>query len=173
VLLAGIITLNISILPMMFDPECTKKMYSVLFSTTYRGYIHPAPTFWSFISGYMVTVDQEEARLSPLVSVVIQLICAILLFYFLQYNVSKTHFLKAYIIFGATAYIFGYSIHEKHIHYMLIGMLLIMAKYKEYLTIIIAINCASVFPHACMQKNNFTYLFYGIFMTGVAYLFEQ
>lgn len=169
--LIGLLTLVIMSLPFLLDEK--SKMISILFDLKSRGYVHPAPTFWTLLNYFISIDDSPEKRLSPFLAIIIQIAVAFIFFFFLMKKRSSHIFLMTFTQFGITYFMFGYAIHEKHIHYMYMSFLLQPLVYKEYSTILMIITSSSLFLMGFHDNTEISVFAHAVFIVAISYLFEE
>ncbi len=170
----GLVTLFVSLLPMLPTPGAILTMLRVLFPIKIRGFIHPAPTFWNAINQFMTKVDLEENR-GPFIPLpfLIQVAAGVLLFAMIMRRPTKRFFLMSFTTFSLTSYLFGYSVHEKHLQYTMLTFLLLPRMFAEYYTFVMLVSVMALYPIACVIYNSAYILVFGAAIVLVTYFFEQ
>lgn len=172
----GIVTIFIIILPFLQYPDALKKMAAVLFSVRIRGFAHPAPTFWFFIGDFNISwVSQnihEEKNRDPMIPLpfIIQLITALYFFRLMLKTGKKKLLLSCFTVYSFMTFLFGYSMHEKHLHYAFLTLVLQPGLFKDILPYFLVGSVISLAPAGCTLELMYYLLPYGFIMSYAAWI---
>ena len=172
--LSGIGTVAVTFIPMLIvSPIAIKRMVLVVTNVQERTLLSPAPTFWKGLNQLIFSSPEDQYRpIFYTISFALAILAFLATLPFIFYKPTTKMYLNMFTAFGTTLYFFGFSLHEKHIHFALLSMMLQPELYRNYFTAVQAICVWSLFPTACSAGNDALIFTYGMGFVALAYLFE-
>ncbi len=170
----GVSTLVIVCLPLLVRPPAFHNMVKVITHINFRGFINPCPSFWNIFKDFVGREKAEEILL-PYIPLIFYFFLAVtfIMAPFMFKKPTKDLFCAGFNIFGITLYLFGFSIHEKHIHYMLMTLILNPWEYRRYIAFVLVLSTWSMLPTACFDSNDLLLWEYGTGFITYIVLYEK
>ena len=170
----GVITLAVVCAPLLLDPPGFKNMMGVITHINFRGFLNPCPSVWNIFKD-IVGRDYFEVRFLPYIPFIFYFFAGVALIMapFIFKKPTKDMFCAAFNIFGLTVYHFGFSIHEKHIHYMLMTFTLNPWEYRRFYAMTYLLSAWSMLPTACFERNDALLWKYGTGFLFFIILYER
>ncbi len=165
---AGVVTLFAVLLPLLLRPPAYTRMYNVIFGTKVQGLVHPAPTIWYFIRLIYGEVVINEWITIPFT---IYAVVTVLLIPLVFKRPCKEVCLTSFVVFGITHAMFGYIVHEKHIQYMYLALLLIPFEYANYLPYVLCVSAWNIYPLTTRLQSTYYSFFYNVGFVAFVVLF--
>ncbi len=169
--MVGILTIVAVCAPLLLQPPAFQDMMKVLFLQ--RDFVHQTPSVWCVVKDFLGRWRTNDILMPYVLYIyVFFFIFAVVLSPFLFKKPSPRMFMAHYNLFAMTTYIFGFSVHEKHIQYVILVVLLYPQVYRGFLTYLQVISAMMFFPTSCMVGSEQVMWKYAAFFTVFSLIYE-
>jgi len=162
-------------LPFLQYKGVFKRIIHILFFK--RDLIDTTPTFWYFTELFLEASGKSRLEVKAILVAKFLILPNILIWVklFKKANKISDHlkFLMMFSGFALIYFIFGYSIHTKHIMYYYFGLLFMMPYLMEYFTFTNMIFAMAMFCQSFRYENQFSAMYHGFAYIAVSWLFEE
>ncbi len=171
--IVGVTTLFVICCPLLLHPPAFQNMINVITHFNDRGFIHPMPSIWNVVKDF-VGRNRAEDLLRPYINYTFAMIGAVTVFGipFIFRKPTKHMFAAYYTVVALTMYLFGFCIHEKHVHYACIMILLYPELYRGYLVYLFALTTGTMLPTVCSRHSETSLRNYAAFFTLFSVYYE-
>ncbi len=168
----GCLTLLAVCAPMLLHPPAFQNMINVITHFMDRGYLHPTPSFWNVFNNYYSRRVALESILPPNKTFYIHAAAALFGAPFVMWRPNHRVLAAYYTVIAITLYLFGFAVHEKHIHYACLTILLYPHMYKGFHVYLFGLTTASLLPTVCLRHSDTSLWLYGTFFTLYSVYYE-
>lgn len=169
--IVGVMTLVAVCGPLLLQPPAFDSMVRVLLQT--RDFVHPSPTIWCVVKDFVGRWQANDMLIPYIVHFYVSFLAfaiALVPFLFLKHN--HRMFMSYYTLFALTTFIFGYSVHEKHIQYAILMVSLYPQVYKGFITYLQLMSAMMFFPTSCMVGSEQVMWAYAAVYTVFSVIYE-
>lgn len=134
-MLCVLVTSAVILIPFWDKPETLTLMYSKLFPYGEREIVTTASTIWSVLRYFLRPYDDSKGRsiifmISSFINIISVIICMLIA---IRKPKNKRVFYCMFVVFTMSSYFFGYHVHEKHMCYAQLGIILGCKIFHNYM----------------------------------------
>ncbi len=172
---AGVLTLAVTLVPFILtDPVVIPRMFLVMTRMKERFLVNPTASLWMLAKQAIPeNIDSEHKGLTYLLTWIPTILAMLALCRMLWRRPTPKNYLVAFSMMGMVMYFIGYSMHEKHIHYMFMSFLLLPNSFGRYFAFAQALSTWVFFPTACTASNTIFMSIYAALFLPPVWLFEN
>ncbi len=169
----GVLTLAGVCLPLFLEPPAFQNMLGVITHFSDRSFIHPTPSFWNVFKDF-VGRGRIDDFLNPFINYMLVIPGAVTLvgMPFVFKKPTQKMFAAYFTVVALTMYHFGFSMHEKHVHYACLTILLYPQMYRGFLVYFFSLTAAALLPTVCYRHSDTSLWIYGTFFLAFSIYYD-